>query len=58
MATGALLGLLAAALVLAHAPLEIGAIRIAGVSVLWWYVTAVGPAAAVLVVVLAARHRP
>lgn len=57
LATGALLGLLAVALGLAHTPLEIGAIRIAGVSALWWYVTAVAPALAIVLAALAARRR-
>jgi hypothetical protein len=41
-----LLVLLAGAVVLALAPAAPGAVRVAGVSVLWWYVGGVAPVAA------------
>jgi hypothetical protein len=47
----ALLVLLAGAVVLALAPAAPGAVRIAGVSVLWWYVGAAAPLAATAIAV-------
>lgn len=41
-----LLVLLAGAVILALAPTAPGAVRLAGVSLLWWYVGAVAPLAA------------
>ena len=40
--------LFAVALGLAHAPLDLGGLRIAGVSVLWWYALVVAPSLAAL----------
>jgi len=45
--------LLAGMTVLTVAPYEVGTIRLAGVSLLWWYGLVVAPAAAVLVTVVA-----
>ena len=42
-AIGSLLVLLVGAVLLALAPAAPGAVRIAGVSLLWWYVGAVAP---------------
>jgi hypothetical protein len=54
----ALLALLAAALLLALAPAAPGAVRIAGVSLLWWYAGLVAPAVATaLAVVLLVSRR-
>jgi hypothetical protein len=44
--------LFAVALILAHAPLDLGSVRVAGVSVLWWYTFAMAPALAVLTTVV------
>ncbi len=38
---------------LAVAPLDVSAVRLAGVGLLWWYATVVAPLSAVLVVVVA-----
>lgn len=38
--------LLALALALAHAPFDLGNLRVAGVSLLWWYAFVLAPAAA------------
>src|SRR2546426_1065132 len=51
----ALLGLLAGALLLMPAPGNPGALRLAGISLLWWYAALVAPLAAVLVVVAVER---
>ena len=48
-----LLALIAGAGVLAHGPFALGALRIAGVSLLWWYAAAVAPLVAGAVVVAA-----
>jgi hypothetical protein len=54
----ALLALLVAALLLALAPAAPGAVRIAGVSLLWWYAGLVAPAVATaLAVVLLVSRR-
>ncbi|MBM4441599.1 MAG: hypothetical protein FJ027_14385 [Candidatus Rokubacteria bacterium] len=53
--------LLAGMTLLTMAPYEVGTIRLAGVSLLWWYGLVVTPAAAVLVTVVAllrAVHAP
>ena len=47
----ALLVLLAIAPLLALAPFAPGAVRLAGVSLLWWYTGLIAPLAAVLIVV-------
>jgi len=52
----ALLGLLAGALLLMPAPGNPGALRLAGISLLWWYAALVAPLAAVLVVVAVERR--
>jgi len=51
----ALLGLLAGALLLMPAPGNPGALRLTGISLLWWYAALVAPLAAVLVVVAVER---
>jgi hypothetical protein len=54
----ALLALLVAALLLALAPAAPGAVRIAGVSLLWWYAGLIAPAVATaLAVVLLVSRR-
>jgi hypothetical protein len=56
MGIAALLVLLAVAPVLALAPAAPGAVRVAGVSVLWWYAAVLAPlAATTLAIVLLAR---
>lgn len=50
-AVAVLLALLAGAVAIASAPLDAGAIRFAGVSVLWWYAALGAPVAAVGVAV-------
>lgn len=52
----ALLGLLLGGLALVHAPRDPGAIRIAGVSALWWYVGLVAPLGAGVVACLTLRR--
>jgi hypothetical protein len=49
----ALLVLLAGAPLLALAPAAPGAVRVAGVSLLWWYVGAVAPLLATVVAIVA-----
>lgn len=44
-----LIALFAVGLALAHAPLDLGAVRLAGVAVLWWYAFAAAPVAGALV---------
>src|SRR5882672_11259324 len=51
----ALLGLLAGALLLMPAPGNPGALRLAGISLLWWYAALVAPLAAVLIVIAVER---
>jgi hypothetical protein len=51
-----LLGLLAGALVLALAPAAPGAVRIAGVSLLWWYVSVAAPLAATALTLVVLRR--
>ena len=53
-----LLGLLAGALVLMVAPGNPGALRLAGIGLLWWYSAAVAPCAAVLLATLVQRAAP
>lgn len=53
-----LLGLLAGALLLMSAPGNPGALRIAGIGLLWWYGALVAPLAAVLLVILVQRLSP
>jgi hypothetical protein len=53
-----LLGLLAGALVLMVAPGDPGALRLAGIGLLWWYAAAVAPLTAVLVVTVVQRVGP
>jgi len=48
-----LLGLLAGAVLLALAPAAPGAVRVAGVSLLWWYVAVAAPLAATAIAVIA-----
>lgn len=48
-----LLSLIAGAAVLAHGPLALGALRVAGVSLLWWYAALAAPVMAVVVVIAA-----
>jgi len=50
-AIGALLVLLAVAPLLALAPSAPGAVRLAGVSVLWWYTGLIAPLAATVIAV-------
>jgi hypothetical protein len=52
-AIAALLVLLVGALLLALAPAAPGAVRVAGVSLLWWYVAAVAPLLATAIAVVA-----
>lgn len=52
-----LIGLFATGLGLAHAPLDVGSVRLAGVSLLWWYAFAVAPMAGALVTVSALFRR-
>jgi hypothetical protein len=53
-----LLGLLAGALVLMLAPGNPGALRLAGIGLLWWYATVVAPLAALLLVIVVQRLSP
>jgi hypothetical protein len=53
-----LLGLLAGALVLMLAPGNPGALRLAGIGLLWWYAAVVAPLAAVLLVIVVQRVSP
>ncbi|HEX9820218.1 MAG TPA: hypothetical protein VGD07_11485 [Methylomirabilota bacterium] len=48
-----LLGLLAGAVLLALAPAAPGAVRVAGVSLLWWYAAVAAPLAATVIAVVA-----
>lgn len=50
-AIGLLLVLLAAAVVIALGPAAPGAVRVGGVSVLWWYVGVLAPLAATVVAI-------
>jgi hypothetical protein len=52
-ATLVLFVLIAGAGVLTHGPFGLGALRLAGVSLVWWYVAAVAPLAGAAVVVAA-----
>jgi hypothetical protein len=53
-----LLALYAIALALACEPFDLGRVRVAGVSIVWWYTFAVAPAlAAVTVAILPLRDR-
>jgi uncharacterized membrane protein len=52
-----LVTLLAVAVVLAADPLHLGGVRVAGVSLLWWYAGAAGPLAAVVVTIVALALR-
>src|SRR2546427_9655234 len=54
----ALLGLLAGALLLMPAPGNPGALRLAGISLLWWYAALGAPLAAALVVAAVERASP
>lgn len=56
-ATIVLLALIAGAAILAHGPFALGALRVAGVSLLWWYAAAAAPVAAAVVVVAALMVR-
>jgi hypothetical protein len=51
-----LLALLAGALALPLAPFDLAAVRLAGVSLLWWYAAVVAPLLAVAVAVLAVER--
>jgi hypothetical protein len=48
-----LLGVLAGAVLLALAPAAPGAVRVAGVSLLWWYAAVAAPLAATVIAVVA-----
>ena len=48
-----LLSLLAGAAFLAHGPFALGSLRLAGVSLLWWYAALAGPVVAVVAVMAA-----
>src|SRR5215510_9698939 len=50
-----LLGLLSGAIVLIAAPGNPGALRLSGMSLLWWYTAVVAPLAAILLVVAVQR---
>ena len=52
-----LLTLLAVTVVLAVDPVDLGGVRAAGVSLLWWYGGAAGPLAAVVVTIVALALR-
>lgn len=52
-----LIVLLAGALALIQAPFELSRLRVAGVSLLWWYVLFVAPLVATLVAVPLLRRR-
>ena len=56
-ATLVLLLLIAGASVLAHGPFGLGALRLGGVNLLWWYVAVVAPFAGATVTVLALLAR-
>jgi hypothetical protein len=58
MGVAGLLGLLAGVLVLMLAPGNPGALRLAGIGLLWWYATVIAPLAAVLLVILVQRVSP
>ena len=58
VAIAVLFALLGGMLVLSVAPYEIGTIRLAGVSLLWWYAGLAVPVAAVTVTVAALARRP
>jgi hypothetical protein len=49
--------LLAVAIVLAADPLHLGGVRVAGVSLLWWYAGVAAPFAAVAVTIVALALR-
>jgi hypothetical protein len=49
--TVVLLILFALGLLLAQAPLQLGAVRLAGMSLLWWYTAVAAPLVAVLVTI-------
>src|SRR5262245_34887459 len=53
-----LLGLLAGALVLMVAPGNPGALRLAGIGLLWWYAAVAAPLASVLLVAAVQRSVP
>ena len=53
-----LLGLLAGALLLMSAPGNPGALRVAGIGLLWWYGAVIAPLAAVLLVIVVQRLSP
>src|SRR2546427_131518 len=53
-----LLGLLAGAIVVMPAPRNPGALRLAGVGLLWWYAALAAPLAAVLLVIVVRRASP
>lgn len=55
LAGGVLLALLAGAAALALGPRDPGAIRVGGVSLLWWYGAAAAPVASALVALAAFR---
>jgi hypothetical protein len=57
VAIAVLFALLGGMLLLTVAPYEIGTIRLAGVSLLWWYGMLAGPIAAVAVTVAALARR-
>ena len=52
-----ILVLLAAGAVLAVLPFGVGAVRVAGLSILWWYAAVVAPVVAVLVTVAVLLRR-
>jgi hypothetical protein len=56
---GLALGLLLAGMaLLVLGPFDLGAVRVAGVSLLWWYGGVVGPAAAVLLTIVLLPREP
>jgi hypothetical protein len=57
-ARAALLGLLAGLGVLSAGPLDLGAVRIGGVNLSWWYAGAAAPVGAVVITLAVLRSRP
>jgi hypothetical protein len=52
-----LVALFAIGLALAHAPFDPGAVRLAGVALLWWYALVLAPVAGALVTAIALGGR-
>ena len=53
----ALLSVLGGGFVVALAPMQLGEVRLGGVSVLWWYAAMLGPLAAAAVALLGLARR-